>query len=238
MVGGRAQGHQAARAQGADQDGLVLPLCGEAKIVGEAGGHLDVDAAAGPFPAQEVGLHLQLAVTEQQHLEPVAHRPAEVLDAAGVGDGPVGIAALLRFAPHLVQRLAGITAVQDLELGGHLGGLGLRRFAGEHAALHQRRQGAGQGLGVEGVAREELRHLSGHVARLGEPGEDLAHLAIDHQPQLVDGVQHQDPLGVERGQVHIGGGADQHVRRLSPAHCGLVNGLTLSLDRGVRRSHR
>ncbi len=58
VVGGRTHGHQPPRAQGADQDRLVGPFRGQAQIVGEAGRHLDLDAARGGLAAQEVALHL------------------------------------------------------------------------------------------------------------------------------------------------------------------------------------
>ncbi len=227
VIGGRSHGHQPARAQGADQYGLVRPLRRQSQIVGEAGPHLDLGAPGRALAAQEIGLHLELAVAEQQHLQPVAHGPAEVLDPARLGHRPAGIGTLLGLAAQPIDRLAGIAAVQGLQLGGHLGGLVLGAGAGQDAALHQRRQGAGQGVGIQPVEGQELGQGARHVAGLAEPFEDLADLGVHHQPQLADCVQDQHPVLVQRGQMHIGGGADQHGARLRRRHCTLVNDFCL-----------
>ncbi len=210
MVGRRAHGHQPPRAQGADQYRLVRPLGRQPQVVGKAGRHRGPGPAPGRLAAQEVGLHLQLAVAEQQELDLVAHRPAEILDPARLRHRPIGIGAFLGAQAQPVQGLAGVAPVQRLERLGHLGGLGLGGLVGEHPALHQGRQTSGQGVGIEAVAGQELGHLAGHIARRLEPDEDLGDLGVDHEPELADGVDDQHALGVQRRQMHIGRAADQH----------------------------
>ena len=58
----------------ADQDRVVPALAGEADIVGEGRGDAQIDAARRGLAAQEIGLHLQVAIAEQHHVEPPPRR--------------------------------------------------------------------------------------------------------------------------------------------------------------------
>ena len=66
VAGRHGPGDGVARPEGADQDDVVRALGGEPHIVREGGGDLEIHAPRGRLPAQEVGLHLQVAVAEQQ----------------------------------------------------------------------------------------------------------------------------------------------------------------------------
>ncbi len=67
VLAGRGRvGDQVPRAQGADENRVVLVFGGEAHVVGKCRRDAQVDAAPRRFPAQEIGLHLDVAIAEQQ----------------------------------------------------------------------------------------------------------------------------------------------------------------------------
>ncbi len=58
----------------ADDDRVVSPIRGETCIAGERSRSPQVDAAIRRVPPQEIGLHLHITVTQQQHVDPVPQR--------------------------------------------------------------------------------------------------------------------------------------------------------------------
>jgi hypothetical protein len=100
--------------------------------------------------------------------------------------------------------------VQFGELGGDGGGLAGLILSGEHAALHQAGQAAGEGVGVDGEGVTQRGEVARHVAGRIEPGDDPGHLAVDHQAQVADRVDDQDAVFAERRQVDVGRAANQH----------------------------
>ena len=68
--------------QGADENHIVLALAGKANVVGERRRHMQIDAAARRFPAQEVGFHLDIAIAEQQRID-APSGGAEIVEAVG-----------------------------------------------------------------------------------------------------------------------------------------------------------
>ena len=215
MIGGGALGDQVARAQGADQDRLVRFFGRQAQVVRERGGDPQVDIAPGRLAAQEVGLHLQVAVAEQQDVPAVRLGAAQVVRAQGRGHRPIGICAFAFLPAELIQRLARIAPMQFGKLGGHGGRLRRGVLVGQHAALHQGREAARQGVGVDGHGRAQARQVPRHVARLGEPFHDAGHFRIDHQAQVRHGVNDQHAVFRQGRQVDVGRPANEHVDRSS-----------------------
>ncbi len=215
MVFRRAQGHHAPGAERAHQQRVVRRLGGQAQVIGKGGGYAQGHPPADALSAQEVGLHLQLAVAEQQHVQVVAERAAQGLGALRLGDRPAGVGALLGPAAERVERLArvgGVAAVQFGEVRRHLRRLGRGVVVGEQAALHQRRQAARQHLGVYALASGHGRQLVRHVAGLAEGAQDRPHLRVHNQAKLGHGVHRKHPSVPEGHEVDVGGPADEHGR--------------------------
>ena len=114
--------------QCADEDRIVLALAGKTNVVGERRRHMQVDAAARRFPAQEVGFHLDIAIAEQQHFDALAG-DAEIVKAVGGADRPIGGRPLLQVAPVAFEDFGGIAPVLGRKLGADRGQFFFRGLA-------------------------------------------------------------------------------------------------------------
>ena len=142
-------GDQVPGAEGAHEDRLVRPFGGQAEVVGEACGHAQVHISGGGFATQEVGFHLQVAVAEQKDVPAMGLGAAQVVGAERRRHGPVGVGAFAGLTTELIERLAGIPAMQLGKLLRHGRGLAGGVLIGEHAPFHQAGQAAGQGVDVD-----------------------------------------------------------------------------------------
>ena len=102
---------------------------------------MQVDAATRRFPAQEIGLHLNIAIAEQQGIDAPAGR-AEILKAVRRADRPVGLTALLQLAPVILQQFRGITPVPGAEFLSRCSQLFFRRHLGQDLARLELHDGA------------------------------------------------------------------------------------------------
>ena len=188
------------------------PLGRQPQVVRKGGRDLHRHAAPRALAAQEVGLHLQVAVAEQQHVEAMAHRPPQRPCALRLGDGPVGVRPLLAPTPQRVQRLTGIAAMEVLQRRRRSGVLAVGVPVGQQAPLHQGGEAARQDLGVEIACRRRRGEFVRHVAGRDEPVEQGRDLLVHYQPQARHGVQRQHPSSAKLCQMGVDGPADQHGR--------------------------
>ncbi len=116
-----------------------------------------------------------------------------VRGAQGRTGGPIGVPALLGLTAQALDHLSGVAPMVGRQFAGQGGLFFLGGLGGENAALDQ---------GAEAVI--------GNLARFLEHLQQLAQLAIDHQPQLADRMQHQHPISADRQKVHEAGQAQEH----------------------------
>ena len=174
--------------QGAYQHQIVAAVDGHGDVVGKACGDRQVQPPPTPFLAQEVLLHLHVAVTEQQHVQPAAggcqsvhgcrlrHRPV-VFRAAAAGPAPG------------VQPCDRVPAIGGAQLGGQGLQLGLGRLVGQHLPLQQGgQQGRPQALLEQGL---------GNLEQL----DDLGEIGVHHPAHLVDRMEDQHASVADRGQM-------------------------------------
>ena len=152
-------------------------FAGEPQVVGKGRGDPQIDAPRGRLPPQEIGLHVHIAVAEQDHVEAPAAFAHIRLRQRRAG-GPIGLAALLGLAPQPLQHLGGVAAVIGAQFLRNRGEFRLRRLVGEDAALDQGGESAGA-------------LVCGQFPGRGEEGDHLGQLAVDHQSQMAQRMDHQ-----------------------------------------------
>ncbi len=203
----------AARAQRTDDDRLVHALLGELDIVGKGRGDAQIDAAGGGRAAQEIGLGLQLAIAEQQDVEPLA-RDGEIGNAVRRRHRPIGSRPLLQLPAMRFEKLPRIAPVGLAKLRGERGLFGLRVLVDEDRALVQRGDAAEQRIAVIAETAHQRRHLVRNVLRLTETSDELGNLPVDGEAHIVDRMDDQGAVGAERHHMDIAREADKHAANL------------------------
>ena len=117
----------------ADEDHVMFVLARKTDVVRERRRHMQIDAAARRFLAQEIGLHLDIAIAEQQRINAPA-RTAKILQAVRRADRPVGRTALLQLAPVAIEHFRGVAPMLGGEFLSRRSQLFFRRHLGQDLA--------------------------------------------------------------------------------------------------------
>ena len=117
---GEVLGDQMPGPQGADEDGVVLAFADKPNIVGKSRRHMQIDAAPRRFPAQEIGFHLDIAIAEQDDIDALS-AGAEIVEAVGGADRPIGRRAFLQVAPIALEDFGRIAPMLGRKFGADRG---------------------------------------------------------------------------------------------------------------------
>ena len=194
----------------------MLVLGRKTNVVGKCRRHVQVDATTRRFAAQEIGLHLDIAIAEQHGIDAPA-RPAEILNAVGGADRPIGRAALFQFAPVVLQHLGGIASVLGGKLRTDRSQFVFSRHLGQDPARLQLHDGAFNrlaqtGLGIAGLCQQRHHGLAilGDTAGFGKIIQKGRYLAIGGKAHMTDRVHDQRAAGADRQQMNEAGAAENH----------------------------
>ena len=205
----RRRGDRVARPQRADQHHVVPVLGGERGVVREGRGDTQVDPAPCGLALQEVGLHVDVAVAEQDGVD-TSFRGREVGHRGRRPGGPVVEPALLGFAAVALQQFERIAAVAGAHQLAETRRLVLRALLGERAPLQERADAVGERIAVAAQLGHQRQRLVRQRPRLGEEVEDPRDLVVGEDAQVADRVHQQHPVRPHRYLVHETGRAQAH----------------------------
>lgn len=161
-----------------NQDGIVLVFRREGIIVWGGCRDPQIVAALIGLAAQEIGLHVHVAITKQDQINSRLGA-ANVLNPLRRLDRPIVARALLQFSAVTVEQFGGIAAQRRTELLHDLRQLRIRILVGEKATLAQRIDAAGEDLHVMGHKFRDFGERSRKLPPLREIGHELSEFVVD-----------------------------------------------------------
>ncbi len=206
---GRGAHQMMPRAKRADQDGVVLVFGGKTQIVGEGRRDVQVEAAAAGLLAQEVGLHMHIAIAEQDEVEPWS-LPIEIPQALGRARRPVGIGAPLGFTAKALDQSRRVAAVAGRQDGGDVGQFGFGILLRQDPLENQRGQAVDQFPLRQAGQLHQGGKVGGQLARRRAKADDLGDRRIDDRAQVADRVDQQGASVVEGNIVQELGATQLH----------------------------
>jgi hypothetical protein len=212
LPGREIVGDVVARAQRADEDGVVLVFAGEGEIIGKRRRHAQVEAAPHGLAAQEVGFHVNVALAVKDHVEALFSL-AKVRHSQCGPRRPIRRRAFFQFTPIALEKLDRVAPVGRAQLGGDVGDFLLRGLFGENAAFDQRLDAAFEDGAVAAHERGEAVVPVRQRPRLLEALHDPGNRRVDGEAQMADGVDEQNPVGPDRQLMHEAGCAQDHRQR-------------------------
>ena len=207
----------------------MRPFRRQAHIVGEAGGDTQVKAPPRAFAPQEIGLHLYVALAEQEEVEPTPI-PFERLHPQRFARGPAGMCAFLPCAAELFEQGVGVASVRGRQGVCDILQLFLGRPVGDHAAIHQGGDRVQDCVKWKPQRLDQGRHVLRHLPRTAEIVEDAVDLGVDGQAQMADRMDGQTSVRIQRDNVQKArsvqnqrGDPPNLVGRSSPGALSMVN---------------
>ncbi len=198
------------RSERAYKNSVVLVFGGEAHVVGKGRRDTQVDTAPCSFPAQEIRLHLDIAIAEQQDIDAFPGA-AQILDSIASSRRPTGCDAFLHLPPVAFQHFGGIAPVRCGKSGAGGRQFFFRRFLGEDLALGQPGDRSGDDVARIGNQMADRSTIVRDAARFAEIIDQDAGFAVHRQAHVADGMDQQKTVGAN-GQLVNKAGAAQHHR--------------------------
>ena len=202
--------------QCADENRVMPAFTDKTNIVRKRRRYPQFNAAARRFPAQEVGLHLDVAIAQQNDIEGLA-AGAEIVQAVGSADRPIGRRAFFHRAPVALQHLGRIPPMPGRKFGADrgqlfLGGLFSQDLPGQQIQYRALDHITQIRQLVPRVRKQRHHRLAilGNAARLGKIIQKSADLAIGGQAHLADRVHDQGAVLPNRQLMDKARAAQDH----------------------------
>ncbi len=187
----------------------MLVFIDEAQIVGKGRGDVQVDAAAAGLLAQKIGLHVHVAVAEQDEVD-ARPLPVEVFQSLGGAGRPIGIGAALGFTAKALDERRRVAAVAGRQDACDVGQFGLGVLLRQYAFEKQRGQAVDQFLFRQTGQLYQGGEVSGQFARRGAKAHDFGDGLVDDEAQMADRVDQQGAAFVEGDFVDELGATQPH----------------------------